>query len=110
MIKRPNRATITDSGLGEAFAQGVNEGFRLTGYVTVFCRVGKGGVVRKEMAVADVPEYINEFLLSLRGEHYEVGVEIRILSEGDVKPEPKQAEVAAISQGEDIEEAEIVAE
>lgn len=106
-MARPNRAKVEDEGLSRSFAQGLNEGLRLTGYVTLFFEVGSKRITRTPMvAVADVPATVSEFLSTLRAEHYEVGVTIKIMAEGDI--ETQEAEQPVISDG--IEDAEVVEE
>lgn len=107
---RPNRATVSDSGLGAAFTEGVNEGLRLTGHVLLICKVGSRDKFREIVKASDVPELIGNFVATLRGEHYEVGVTIRIISEGDVAQDKAQARVVDRPElGESgIEEAELV--
>jgi len=109
-VRRDNRATVKDEGLGSAFTEGVNEGFRLTGYVLVICKVGDKEKIRGEFKASQVYDVVGDFVAGLRGEHYEVGVTIRMISEGDVTPEKAQARVVepeAIGES-GIEDAEVV--
>lgn len=105
-MARENRATVKDDSLGQAFAQGVNEGMRLTGYVTLLFEVGSKRITRTPMvAVADVPTAVAEFLSSLRAEHYEIGVTVKILAEGDIEQAEEQQEL-----DDGIEDATVVEE
>lgn len=111
----PNKATVTDVGLGAAFKEGVNEGFRLTGYVTVFFKIGGQTKAKYTVEAHEVPKVVGEFLESLRGEHYEVGIKIKILADGDVGPGQASAPSGAagvdgLPVGEDttITDAEVV--
>jgi hypothetical protein len=88
MPRRPNKATIADAGLGAAFTEGVNEGFRLTGYVRLTMRIGSQERFHEAVKASDVPQLVADFVAGLRGEHYGVGVIIRILALDDVKTEP----------------------
>lgn len=109
-MPRVNKATVSDTDLGDAFKHGVNEGFRLLGYVVIFMSLG-GKLKQKITCQAhEVPDVVGEFLSSLRGEHYEVGIEIRILAEGDVVDSPAPAKVGGLEEGEDtsIIDAEVV--
>lgn len=113
MSRRPNRATVSDVGLGEAFAEGLNEGFRLTGYVLAVCKVGDRETFRGVVKASQVPDVVGDFIAGLRGEHYEVGVSVRIIAEGDVGDEAEAAGAegngaAEIADG--IEDAEVVEE
>lgn len=107
---RENRATVKDEGLGTAFTEGVAEGQRLTGYVLVICKVGGRVKIQDVFKARQVPDVIGDFIASLRGEHYEVGVVIRLLAEGDVVSEKAQGRVVEPeSIGESgIEDAEVV--
>lgn len=109
---RENRATVKNEGLGSAFAEGVNEGFRLTGHVLLICKVGDKARVNATVKASEVPDLVNYFLSSLRGEHYEVGISIRVIAEGDVTTESVKAQARVVDQssiGESgIEDAEVV--
>lgn len=109
---RENRATVRDESLGKAFAEGVNEGFRLTGYVLLVIRVGNKDIVHDTVKASEIPTLVADRLESLRGEHYEVGVTIRIIADGDVKTESDKAQAHKVEDpaiGESgIEDAEVV--
>jgi len=109
MSKRENRATVKDETLSRSFAQGLNEGMRLVGYVTIFFNVGER-IIKKQptVAVADVQQVVSELLSELRAEHYEVGVSIRILSEGDITTEGTTAGDQQQELDDGIEDAEVV--
>lgn len=109
-MRRENRATVKDSNLGAAFTEGVNEGFRLTGYVAVICQIAGKDKVRVVVKASQVPDVVGDFIAGLRGEHYEIGVTIRIIAESDVTPEGDSDEVGGLPEGEDpnIIDAEIV--
>lgn len=107
---RENRATVKDTGLGASFTEGVNEGLRLTGYVLVICKISDKEKIRGVFKASQVYDIVSDFVAGLRGEHYEVGVTIRMIAEGDVAPEKAQARVVepeAIGES-GIEEAEVV--
>lgn len=104
-MARSNKATVTDESLGQAFAQGVNEGLRLTGYVSIIIETKKRSANIQWVAVADVPATVNEFLTSLRADDYEDVVSIRIMAEEGNPPTEEQAEL-----DDGIEDAEVVEE
>lgn len=105
-----NRATVSDKGLGAAFAEGVNEGFRLTGYVRLICLIGGRARVNETVKASDVPKLMETFFAGLRGEHYEVGVAVRLMAEGDVCTEQVSdpAPRATPEVGDGVIDAEIV--
>ena len=107
-----NRATVEDTGLGTAFAEGVNEGLRLTGYVLVICKVGDKEKIRGEIKASQVPDVVGDFIAGLRGEHYEIGISIRVIAATDIKSEPGKAQARVVGPTEigesGIEDAEVV--
>lgn len=108
-MRRPNRATVGDDGLGAAFARGVNEGFRLTGHVLLLVTVGGEVIIHQTVESAKVAELATEVLGQFRGEHYAAGVVIRIMAAEEAKSAPEPAKVDHPAIGEDgIEDAEIV--
>lgn len=109
-MRRPNKATVSEPGLGAAFAEGVNEGFRLTGHVLLICQIGGRDKIRIVTKASKVPDILSDFVAGLRGEHYEVGVTVRIIAEGDVVPEGQaSAPTGAAELEEDpIEDAEVI--
>lgn len=112
MNRRENRATIKEEGLGASFAEGVNEGLRLTGHVLIICQIGGRDKIRVVTKASTVPDIVGDFVAGLRGEHYEVGISIRIFAEGDVAPQSGKAQATVIADdanGESgIEDAEVV--
>lgn len=107
-----NKATIKDDGLGAAFAEGVNEGLRLTGHVLLICQIGGKDKIRVVTKASSVPDLVGDFIAGLRGEHYEVGITIRIIAEGDVKRGTGKAQARVVGPEEigesGIEDADVV--
>lgn len=109
-MRRPNKATVEDSGLGSAFAEGLNEGFRLTGYVLLLVKVGGHVSYDKVIKASEVCDTVAGILAGMRGEHYDSGVVIQVIAESEGAPESAAAEVGGLPEGEDssIDDAEVV--
>lgn len=105
-MRRPNKATVADEGLGAAFTEGVNEGFRLTGYVLIVCQVGDRETINGVFKASQVYDVIGDFIAGLRGEHYEIGVTIRMIAESDAPEPTKLVDIPELADG--VEDAEIV--
>jgi hypothetical protein len=97
---RENRATIKDSDLTENFAEGINEGFRLTGYVLFSVNCGGKEIASETVKAANVPELIAVTLGAFRGEHYAMGVVIRIMA---IDKPDEAVDTAEVVEGEVVE-------
>jgi len=110
-MRRENKATVKDAGLGAAFVEGVNEGFRLDGYVLLSVTVGGKEITTNTIKAADVPTVVGELLDGMRGEHYAAGLIIRVFSADPAAATPTPPptmEGAPLPDG--VEDAEIVSE
>jgi hypothetical protein len=97
---RENKATVKDEGLGTAFAEGVDEGFRLIGWVLFTVNVGGKEVASETVKKANVPDLVASVFSQFRGEHYDQGVVIRIMA---IDKPAEAVDNAEVIEGEIVE-------